>query len=72
MSKQVDIKLVNYVLLPQVVYDVSKLTALSQELENVVDSRKFSEAYEVKRESGPKGFIVIQPTTFLHRLLFRG
>ena len=32
---------------PQLVYDVSKLTALSQELENVVDSRKFSEAYEV-------------------------
>jgi len=32
----------------QLVYDVSKLTALSQELENVVDSRKFSEAYELR------------------------
>ena len=31
----------------QLVYDVSKLTSLSQELENVVDSRMFSELYEV-------------------------
>ena len=35
----------------QLVYDVSKLIALSEELENVVDSRKFSEAYEVFSES---------------------
>merc|ERR1719500_1213388 len=32
----------------QLVYDVSKLTALSKELDNVVDSRKFSELYEMR------------------------
>ena len=67
-------KLVHYVLFLQVVYDVSKLTALSQELENVVDSRKFSEAYEVKLELGLQGFTSIRPTywhQFLHRLLSR-
>ena len=35
----------------QLVYDVSKLIALSRELENVIDAKKFSEAYEVSEGS---------------------
>jgi len=34
----------------QLVYDVSKLIALSRELENVIDAKKFSEAYEMRHK----------------------
>ena len=46
MPKQTPCKVFNNFFL-QLVYDVTKLTALSKELDNVVDSRKFSELYEV-------------------------
>ena len=67
-----------FVLSLQLVYDVSKLTALSLELENVVDSRKFSEAYEVKVNQGKTASLSYEPHTstllnqFLHRLISRG
>ena len=42
----------------QLVYDVSKLIALSRELENVIDAKKFSEAYEVSAGSVHQSILI--------------
>ena len=39
-------------------YDVSKLIALSRELENVIDAKKFSEAYEVSAGSVHQSILI--------------
>ena len=42
----------------QLVYDVSKLIASSRELENVIDAKKFSEAYEVSAGSVHQSILI--------------